>query len=81
MNRSECEALDRDDPLAPKRGAFAIPEGLMYLDGNSLGPLPRATAVAPSSSAPQVAESRRRCGCSRASRNRPAGRSESPTAG
>ena len=41
MNRSDCEALDRADPLAPKRAAFSIPEGLIYLDGNSLGVLPR----------------------------------------
>ena len=41
MNRSDCEALDRADPLAPKRSAFSIPEGLIYLDGNSLGVLPR----------------------------------------
>ena len=41
VNRSDCEALDRADPLAAKRGSFAIPEGLIYLDGNSLGVLPR----------------------------------------
>ena len=41
VNRSDCEALDRTDPLAAKRGSFAIPEGLIYLDGNSLGVLPR----------------------------------------
>lgn len=41
MDRSRCAALDRDDPLATKRAAFAIPEGLIYLDGNSLGVLPR----------------------------------------
>jgi kynureninase len=41
MNRSDCEALDRADPLSTKREAFAIPPGLIYLDGNSLGVLPK----------------------------------------
>lgn len=40
MNRSDCEALDAQDPLKHKRAAFSIPEGMIYLDGNSLGVLP-----------------------------------------
>lgn len=39
-SRAEAEALDVADPLAPLRGAFDLPPGI-YLDGNSLGPLPR----------------------------------------
>jgi len=42
-SRRDAEALDRDDPLAPFRGEVHLPEGVVYLDGNSLGPLPRAT--------------------------------------
>lgn len=45
MNRADCEALDRRDPLRHLRDRFAIPEGLVYLDGNSLGVLPRHVAA------------------------------------
>ncbi len=38
-------ALDAVDPLAPMRARFALPEGVTYLDGNSLGALPRTTAA------------------------------------
>ena len=42
--RDDALALDAADPLAPLRGQFALPEGVIYLDGNSLGVLPAATA-------------------------------------
>jgi kynureninase len=40
----EAQALDAADPLAFARGRFRLPEGTTYLDGNSLGALPVATA-------------------------------------
>ncbi len=36
-----CLAMDEADPLARCRDAFALPENVVYLDGNSLGALPK----------------------------------------
>jgi kynureninase len=43
ISRDDCARRDAADPLAPLRELFMLPEGVIYVDGNSLGALPRAT--------------------------------------
>ncbi|MGC8498436.1 MAG: kynureninase [Acidimicrobiales bacterium] len=44
-SRADAQAADAADPLAGRRDAFDLPAGLIYLDGNSLGPLVRSSAA------------------------------------
>jgi len=46
MTLAEAQKLDAADPLAFARERFRLPNGITYLDGNSLGALPVATASA-----------------------------------
>jgi len=41
-SREACVARDSLDPIRGFHDRFIIPEGIIYLDGNSLGPMPRA---------------------------------------
>jgi kynureninase len=42
MTRADCVARDQRDPLRALRERFDLPEGIIYLDGNSLGARPKA---------------------------------------
>jgi kynureninase len=42
ISLDEVRGWDAADPLAAHRDAFDLPQGLVYLDGNSLGPLSHA---------------------------------------
>jgi kynureninase len=45
LTRQSCVQLDAQDALAPLRHQFSLPEGVIYLDGNSLGVLPKTAAA------------------------------------
>ncbi|MEO7744674.1 MAG: kynureninase [Actinomycetota bacterium] len=44
--RARAAQLDAANPVAHARERFVLPDGLLYLDGNSLGALPRGVAEA-----------------------------------
>ena len=43
--QQDCLHLDAQDALAPLHQQFSLPEGVIYLDGNSLGVLPKTAAA------------------------------------
>ncbi|MBT3332605.1 MAG: kynureninase [Rhodospirillaceae bacterium] len=44
MSREDMVALDAADALAPLRDKFELPDDMIYLDGNSLGPVPKGVS-------------------------------------
>jgi kynureninase len=46
VSYDDAAGLDSADPLAPVRQRFLLPDGVIYLDGNSLGAMPRSVPQA-----------------------------------
>jgi kynureninase len=44
IDLAQCRAMDASDPLQAMRHQFCLPDGVIYLDGNSLGVLPKSVA-------------------------------------
>jgi kynureninase len=42
MRADQIKSLDKSDPLRTHREKFKLPDGIIYLDGNSLGALPKS---------------------------------------
>ena len=42
MRADQVKSLDKSDPLRSHREKFKLPDGIIYLDGNSLGALPKS---------------------------------------
>ena len=45
MSFTDCQQRDAKDPLRNLREQFVLPAGVVYLDGNSLGALPRSASA------------------------------------
>ena len=45
LSLQDCRARDTAHALRPLRDLFDIPEGVIYLDGNSLGVMPKTAAA------------------------------------
>lgn len=43
--RETCQQADQQDALASLKAHFDLPEGVLYMNGNSLGPQPKAAAA------------------------------------